>query len=48
MILTRMIDINKMLKLTQGRGQGHKVKGQGQLSKYVKKLALNIYNELMF
>ena len=30
-----MIDINKILKLTQG--QGHKVKGQGQICKFVKK-----------
>ena len=32
MILTRMIDINKMLKLSQG----HKVNGQGQICKFVK------------
>ena len=36
MKLTRMIDINEMLKLTQG--QGHKVKGQGQICNYTKKI----------
>ena len=36
MILTHMIDINKILKSTLG--QGHKVKGQGQISSFVKNL----------
>ena len=31
-----MIDINKMLKLTLG--QGHKVKGRGQIFSFVKNL----------
>ena len=31
-----MIDINKILKSTLG--QGHKVKGQGQISSFVKNL----------
>ena len=35
MILTYIIDLNKMLKLTQG--QGHKVKGQSHIGIYVKK-----------
>ena len=35
MILTYIIDIDEMLKLTQG--QGHKVKGQGHIGIYVKK-----------
>ena len=35
MILTYIIDIDNMLKLTQG--QGHKVKGQGHIDIYVKK-----------
>ena len=34
MILTHMIGISEMLKLTQG--QGHKVKGQGQMYNYIK------------
>jgi len=34
MILTHMIDTNKMLKLTIG--QGRNVKGQGQICKFVK------------
>ena len=36
MILANMIDTNEMLKLTLG--QGHKVKGQGQICNYVKTL----------
>ena len=36
MILTYIIDIDETLKLTQG--QGHKVKGQGHIGIYVKKL----------
>ena len=36
MILTPIIDNNKMLKLTEG--QGHKVKGQSQIYDFVKKL----------
>ena len=36
MILTHMIGINEMLKLTLG--QGHKVKGQGQIHNFVKNL----------
>ena len=36
MILTYMIDIDKILKLTLG--QGHKVKGQGNICSYVKLL----------
>ena len=36
MILTHIIDIDETLKLTQG--QGHKVKGQGHIGIYVKKL----------
>ena len=35
LVLTYVIDIDEMLKLTQG--QGHKVKGQGIISVYVKK-----------
>ena len=35
MILTCIIDIDEMLKLT--KGQGHKVKGQGQIFNNVKK-----------
>ena len=34
MILTYIIDIDEMLKLT--KGQGHKVKGQGQMYNYIK------------
>ena len=34
MILTYIIDIDETVKLTQG--QGHKVKGQGQICIYVK------------
>ena len=33
MILAHMVDINEMLKLTLG--QGHKVKGQGQICSFV-------------
>ena len=36
MIFTYKIDINETKKLTQG--QGHKVKGQGQICSYTKKL----------
>ena len=36
MMLIGMINIDKILKLTQG--QGHKVKGQGQICKFVKNL----------
>ena len=36
MILTKMIDIHKNFQLT--KGQGHKVKGQGQINTYVKNL----------
>ena len=36
MILAHMIDINEILKLTVG--QGHKVKGQGQICSLVKTL----------
>ena len=45
MILTQMIDINKMLKLT--KGQGYKIKGQGQIRKFGKKIVLTIYPEPM-
>ena len=34
MILTYIIDIDEMFKLT--KGQGHKVKGQGHICMYVK------------
>ena len=34
MILTQIIDTDKMLKLTQV--QGHKIKGQGQICEFVK------------
>ena len=40
-----MISIDKMLMLTQG--QGHKVKGQGQICDFVKKNVLTIYHEPM-
>ena len=36
MILTHMIDTNENIKLTQG--QGHRVKGQGHIISYVKKM----------
>ena len=39
------VDINEMLKLTQG--QGHKVKGQGQICNFVKKRVWAIYHEPM-
>ena len=38
-----MISIDKMLMLTQG--QGHKVKGQGQICNFVKKRVLAICHE---
>ena len=44
-IFTSNIDIDEKIKLTQG--QGHKVKGQGKICYYVKKLVLIICNELM-
>ena len=34
MLLTNMIDNNKMLKMIQG--QGHKIEGQGQICNFVK------------
>ena len=41
-----MIDINKIFKLTLG--QGHKVKGQGQICSFVKTLFwLYIMNQLL-
>ena len=43
MILTYIIDIDATLKLTQG--QGHKVKGQGHIGIYVKKIVLAITHE---
>ena len=45
MILTHMMDVNKMLMLTEG--QGHKVKGQGQICDFAKKLVSTIYQEQM-
>ena len=36
MILTYIIDINETIELT--KGQGHKVKGQGQTYTFVEKL----------
>ena len=36
MIIAHIIDVNEMLKLT--KSQGHKVKDQGQIRKFVKKL----------
>ena len=45
MILTHMIDINKTEKLNQG--QGHKVKGQGQICNFVKIRVLVIYHQPM-
>jgi len=45
MMLIHIISIVKMLKLT--KGQGHKVKGQGQTFKFVKKRYLAIYHEPM-
>ena len=44
-MLIHMISIDKMLMLTQG--QGHKVKGQGQICNFEKKLVSNIYHEPM-
>ena len=43
MILTHIIDIDETLKLT--KGQGHKVKGQGQICNYRKKMVLAITHE---
>ena len=43
MILTHMIDVDETLKLTQG--QGHKVKGQGHIGIYVKKIVWVITHE---
>ena len=40
-----MTSIDKKLMLT--KGQGHNVKGQGQLCNFVKKRALVIYHEPM-
>ena len=40
MIHTQMINYNKMVKLTLG--QGHKIKGKGQICKCVKKLVSTI------
>ena len=40
-----MISIDKMLMLTQG--QGHKVKGQGQICNFVKIRVLAIYHQPM-
>ena len=40
-----MISIDKMLMLTQG--QGHKVKGQGQICSFVKILVSPINHEQM-
>ena len=45
MMLIHMISIDNMLMLTQG--QGHKVKGQGQICHFVKKLVSTIYHEQM-
>ena len=49
LLLEQMIDINEMLKLSQG--QGHKGKGQGQICNFVKKqkkkLASAMYHERM-
>ena len=42
-ILIYMISSDKMLMFTQG--QGHKVKGQGQICNFVKKRILAIYYE---
>ena len=38
-----MISIDGLLKLTQG--EGHKVKGQGQICTFVKKLLSTLYYE---
>ena len=40
-----MIENSKIWKLTQG--QGHKVKGQGHICDFVKKLVLTLYHEPM-
>ena len=45
MMHIHMISIVEMLKLT--KGQGHKVKGQGQICDFVKKLVSTIYQEQM-
>ena len=45
LILTDMIDINEMLKLTQS--QGHKVKGKDQICNFVKKNGSILYHEPM-
>ena len=45
MILIHMTSIDKMLMLTEGQGQ--KVKGQGQICDFVKKLVSTIYQEQM-
>ena len=37
MILTDMIAIDKILKLSQGQGQDHKIKVQGQICTFVKR-----------
>ena len=38
-LLKHLISIDRMLKLTQG--QGHKVKGQGKICKFVKKTSFD-------
>ena len=45
MLLANMIDDNRMLMLTHG--QGHKVKGQGQICNFVKNIVSTIYHEPM-
>ena len=45
MILTHMIGIDETLKWTQG--QGHKVKGQGQICNFVKIRVLATYHQPM-
>ena len=45
MMFKYKIDIHEIKKLT--KGEGHKVKGQGQLCNFVKKRALVIYHEPM-
>ena len=45
MMLMHMISIDKMLMLTQG--QGHKVKGQGQICNFVKRRVWPISHEPM-
>ena len=44
-LLTHITNTRKMFELTLG--QGHKVKGQGQICVNVKKLVLTIYHEPM-